>query len=587
MDEDPFVNGYDDYPLFLKPDCPLIEAGAGYIDEYPYLLGKASCAYRIPDTNNLHGIPDTNWANIGFHYFDWSYSNAGGDGNLMPADLSGDKIVNLVDFAVFANYWQQSTSEKNDVDRSGFVDYNDLYIMADKWLETTTGYPPIGVTIFGDANNGFAEIGADGYSSDTQRIFLLADGQYAGEILWFRGGEPLRFDASSLGAGTHQLKAIGVDAEGNVTCSNLQESDFNCPLNYCYCVDAYESNEPHHFCAYYQGTSDVNVKVYDEGNNIVWSQDYSAQNLNGVIPPEITSRDDLDLIVFEPSEGIGMAITKPLAIKFNPEKVPPNVRALLILPSSKVNKNNDVDDAVRDALKFHSVQYCELKGSNATYENLSWFAKSRYIRYIYFAGEGGYGKIWDEIKQEYDEYFGEGVLRTVIELADGWVVSAKNSDFPDGTAPSWCVPLQHGYEKSCRSIYKLKKFLPGELKLVQLDCCFSGRLRLSSTQLIEDSAEPHTEIPESDMSWAFNMESTDTYGQFCQGWWDKADRMALDGKSNYEIFGILEWTNLKDGDNLDKALDDTLNDPTIRYYESFYNFRISGKGLLTGVKIED
>jgi hypothetical protein len=87
------------------------------------------------------------------------------------------------------------------------------------------------------------------------------------------------------------------------------------------------------------------------------------------------------------------------------------------------------------------------------------------------------------------------------------------------------------------------------------------------------------------MSWAFNMVGTDTYGQFCQGWWDEKD--VIWGLSNYEIFGIREWTHLKEGDNLDQALDDTLQDPNVGGKDSGKNLRVSGRGLITGVKIEN
>jgi hypothetical protein len=47
LEEDPFVTSYmGPWPLFLKQGCPLIEAGAGYIDEEPYLLGKGIFAHE-------------------------------------------------------------------------------------------------------------------------------------------------------------------------------------------------------------------------------------------------------------------------------------------------------------------------------------------------------------------------------------------------------------------------------------------------------------------------------------------------------------------------------------------------------------
>ena len=54
-------------------------------------------------------------------------------------DFNSDKIVNLVDFAVFAGNWRKSGSGlKGDFDKSGTVDTNDLATFAYFWLNGLT-----------------------------------------------------------------------------------------------------------------------------------------------------------------------------------------------------------------------------------------------------------------------------------------------------------------------------------------------------------------------------------------------------------------------------------------------------------------
>ena len=59
------------------------------------------------------------------------------------ADINLDDNVNLIDFSILANRWQDSTCippdwcEKADIDKSGVVDFNDLLIMTEYWLEGT------------------------------------------------------------------------------------------------------------------------------------------------------------------------------------------------------------------------------------------------------------------------------------------------------------------------------------------------------------------------------------------------------------------------------------------------------------------
>ncbi len=539
LDEDPFVNGYDDYPLFLKPGCSLIEAGAGYIDEYPYLLGKASCAYRIPDTNNLHGIPDTNWANIGFHYFDWSYSNAGGDGNLMPADLSGDKIVNLVDFAVFANYWQQSTSEKNDVDRSGFVDYNDLYIMAAEWLKTININPPIEVNIFGDANNGFAEVGADGYSSDTQRIFLLADGQYTGEISGFRGGWPLGVDVSKFDGGEHQFKAIGIDSNCLVTCSNVTNNEFACPLNYCLLPSHYEPNEPLCFSAFNPSVGDVTVNVYADCNNLVWSQTYSGDSILGSIPAEITDQNEIDYVSFDKSGGESI-IKICSASPADPTEPPFDVQALIIAPDFLLRlKGKTTIQAVQKAFENRGIKYIKLSGGDACYELISSYAKTNPIKYMYILAHG--------------DYVVGYALRTAVQLSDGWAVSMKLTD-PDG-APSWCEFLGSYWEERAKS-FATMGFTT--LEFVYSDACYGGRLVVKENRLTIGQPGFFGNLPPdeglvSDMSLALGLHTDIFANRGYEGWYDYGE-FRIWPETNCQKWAKDMWWRLGAGDTIGEAL---------------------------------
>ena len=62
---------------------------------------------------------------------------AGGvpDPNLYP-DLNGDEIINFTDFAMMANNWQKTgVGLTGDFDNNQKVDYNDLFILAYRWLE--------------------------------------------------------------------------------------------------------------------------------------------------------------------------------------------------------------------------------------------------------------------------------------------------------------------------------------------------------------------------------------------------------------------------------------------------------------------
>ncbi|MBN2456960.1 MAG: hypothetical protein JXB29_10590 [Sedimentisphaerales bacterium] len=73
--------------------------------------------------------------------------------------------------------------------------------------------------------------------------------------------------------------------------------------------------------------------------------------MHGFIPSGITLSENLESIVFEEVETRGTPVGKPLGLKFNPKKVPANIRALIIVPSLWMRHFWDIGviEAVKDA----------------------------------------------------------------------------------------------------------------------------------------------------------------------------------------------------------------------------------------------
>lgn len=542
----PYIEGADWMPMcYLRQDCNFINAGLELIEQ-TRLIGK---------TTDVDKLPDYNYVDIGFHYPAWDFSNPG-SGESLSFDLDDDLDVDFEDFAILADGWGTT------------YDIDDLNAMAEQWLKLAD--PNIKINTYGDSSDGFIDVGVSDFTSDTQRVFLLIDGKYIGEVYWFEEGEHLPVDISSSGTGMHQFKAVSISNSGRITCSNLKDSAFNCFVSYCFCRDAYDSNEPHYFCAYYSGPNDVSVKIYDEDNSIIWSQIYSGPNLHGFIPSGVTLSGDLDSIVFEEIGTRGTPVSKPLGLKFDPEKVPANIKALIIVPSWWMRNFGDygVIQAVRGAFGTRSVPYRYLKGSQASYEVLAWFGANRNIKYIYYCDHGGYTT--DEI------------LRTKIKLSDGIAYSVKQSDFAPGQAPSWCEKLPGNLETTANSIWQIG-FNQGQLKFVHFDCCFTGRLKLSGGTLMEGESGQQGlfDLPHSDMSWALGMSSSWT--QVFQGWWGEVPKSET---SKFNHFAIHEWSKLEEGDSLYTALMYAINETDWIPDGPHDNYRLKGQGDLTDLRIE-
>jgi hypothetical protein len=494
------------------------------------------------------------------------------DGNMLEADLNQDDTVNFKDFAILANYWQQSTSGPEDLDDSGFIDYNDVSILAGQWLWIT--WPNIQLQISNDANNNFIDFGAAGYTSETQRIFLLMDGQCVGEIFGFSEGWPLGIDVSEYGGGEKQLKAVSIDRYGQVTCSNITSTDFNCPLNYCFLPSEYEPNKPLYFSAFNPSEGNVTVKVYADYGNLVWSQDYNGIILSGYIPAEITRQYEFDYINFEMSEGefVGKA-THML-------KDPPfsSVRALMILPDVGLNfRDYRLISEVRKAFKDKGIIYDELWVASATYELVAKYGWYGNIKYMFIDAHGNY---------RFSLFPSAWVLRTSIKLYDFPVVSIKKSD---PGAPSWCEDLWPFWEKRTKSFASMGF---KNLKFVFSNSCYGGRLVINDkNQLIEGKprklGDTFYEELISDMSIALGIHQSIFENRLYQGWWGEPWTNFL-WQNKWSKFSQDEWRRLGAGDNIAEALIiafggqtdfDDPNDPGNSY-------RLKAQGNFLSIKLE-
>jgi len=534
----PYEDGTGVMPWFyLKQSCPFKDAGYEYIEQ-TNLIGM---------TTDTDGSPDCNKTDIGFHYPNWNFSNPG-SGDSLSADFDDSMEVDFRDFATFANYWQQSTSGDADLDGSGFVDYNDLSIFTNQWLQVAD--PNIEIRIYGDSSNGYVDIGISGFTSDTQRVFLLVDGKYVGEIFGFENGDTLGMDISESGGQEQQLKAISINNSSRVTCSNITNVAFSCPLNYCLLPSSYEPNKPLYFSALNSGIEDVSVNVYADGGNLVWSQEYTGNSILDSIPAEITSQHEIDYISFDTSSGelLGMSggasIIKGTEPELHLSSTPSDLAALIILPEPVWGKdlfrlsNSGLTEAVEGAFEQTGVKYKKLGSWSATSKNIRWFAQNRAIRYIYFDGHGSYHLERD------------ATLRTCVKLWDGWTVSVKQSDYPPGQAPPWCQKLGGNRENTTKSFFEMGF---QDLEFVYFNCCEGGKLKINANDQLVIGQEGEIggfDGPDSDMTIGLRMNNPDK-NRVYQGWYDIASTGDI---STFVKWGKDQWGKLGEGEPLGVAI---------------------------------
>ncbi|MFA5292049.1 MAG: hypothetical protein WC496_03345 [Phycisphaerae bacterium] len=260
-----FSDPYDSAGWHLVDGCPFIDAGLEYIEE-TQLIGK---------TTNLNGMPDSNKIDIGFHYSNWDYSNAGSTSLRADFDTSyrvdyndlayfldywlydydedyetwlwdyddsgkvdyGDLAViaeywleafDFWDFADFANHWQKEIDERLFDDRfdlyyDGVVDFKDFAVLAGEWQKTAEGNPAISVSVDGDANNlkGEIAVGVGGCLSSTAKAFIFVDGSLIEQTDYDGESMPgLLVNTPSYLNGQHSFKGVVIDHNGLITASD-------------------------------------------------------------------------------------------------------------------------------------------------------------------------------------------------------------------------------------------------------------------------------------------------------------------------------------------------------------------------------
>jgi hypothetical protein len=379
LDKDPFENAYNNYPLLLKQDCRLINAGSNYIDKQQYLIGK---------TTAWEGFPDYSVADIGFHYFNWNYLNVG-DGNSPSSDLDDNKIIDFRDFAILADGWET------------IYDINDLEIMAEEWLWAAGPHPPIAINISGDPNNltGKVPISINGKSSYTTQGFIYVDGALKGYINYMTGLEEANncalLDTKKLDNGRHSVKVATNDSNGLITLSQVITVDTNNDLYYVNKADYFEPNKGYHIYAMSDINSNFRVHLVGWDGNTIWTSDDSSDGLNLTVPSSVLT-GQLYNIVLEAENGIAMDSESDEGdpIK-NRRRKPGPYKVAIFLPNgvtdSGVFTSNSRMRAVAELMRWceqRNMNYIILYGGECTWENFASVLSQSTVNYVYMVAHG-------------------------------------------------------------------------------------------------------------------------------------------------------------------------------------------------------
>jgi len=362
---------------YVGQDCNFIDAGYSYVEETG-LIGK---------TTDVNSEPDRNYVDIGFHYPNWDFSNAG-DGNSLESDFNRDLIVNFADFAVLADGWETS------------YDMNDLAALAGEWLDVVSAHPNISVTVSGDPCNlsGDVTVGVDGIAYATEGGFIYVDGQVT-EIIDYTAEEGYTIlDSFAFRNGTHEIKAVTVDANGLITLSENTTVNFN---NVIHCVAASESfgeGQDYRISGLTASSNDFRVKVVDWAEEAtLWTSPALSGQLKVAIPAGVLDGPIFDLQIEENTtvesesweerwkRGIGKEYVPGTLYKFG--VFLPRGRNHFGRSSSECRKKA-VAEIVR-VCEGKSWPYVVLYRGECNWGNFSDVLSQTSIKYVYLVCHGG------------------------------------------------------------------------------------------------------------------------------------------------------------------------------------------------------
>jgi hypothetical protein len=590
----PYILDYPWQHHYLVGDADFVNAGLQYI-ERSKLIGTKT---------NADNVPDKDIVDLGFHHSMWDY--VGGEG------IAGTDIDDLIEIS---DYWlEYSPFEPNS---PGYIDPN-LYIYdpnhPELWIDPNTvtyggdwnndnhvdlldfaemaklwnaapSVPPLQPVIEGSPNDGQIGLTVSGCNDDTVLVYAFVNGKYVGQVYALGTDTKIGVDCSESGNLPQEVKFVAIDRNGHFAFSEPTEITSTSPLSYCILPSAYEPNEPIPFTAFNTGAGNATIEVYGNGEQLLWSQNFSGNTITGSIPADYTSDDQIiDYITF--TSASGGSVTKTTFPKVKPGDIDVDVQALMIMPATDLF---DLDPYVRlkvlQTFIDRGIKFKRFEGTEATWENVARYGQWGFVKYIYLLTHGKY---------EYKYHPGgdpntpeEQIYRTYCSLSGGVVLSCKASEYT--TPPGWCKPFPDPIERAVPTWASMQF---DRIQFFYNDACYGGRLKINGAgQLVEGQPGQMGVVydgPHSDMSLALGLQ--DTYEARCyHGWYDKGWvgwAVTSNEHSSYQEWGKDVWQKLREGHNLYDALQYAISEtewfgPTA----AVNNYRLKGQGLLTDIRI--
>lgn len=441
----PFVDGeYVDECCYLDQNCPFINAGFGYVEETP-MIGMTTDFYWWPD----EGVTD-----IGYHHSNWDFSNAGLTS--LDADLNNDGVVDFKDLKIFSEYWLNP------------YNFEDFSVLASEWKQTTTQVSPpdISPTFNKDPNNlsGYINLQFDSILDPRIcRLFLFMDGVKYCEIADFENPST-GLQTNRYANGEHSFKVVCEDVNGEIICSQPVDVNFNNSLHDFTMSDDFVPDENFYVYALADGNYCIEVNDIFNNNQTVYTGSFQNginAHLNSNLFSDLYGLYNVTATKIN-GPGAGESFSEDISRKFRIGDYIADSNSKMVVSIGSSDLENYKERSWQAALKagrdkgFNPIL---LRYNDCTWDNLNYCLHLGNVKIWYHCAHGNYQLLLQPVRQ-------------CIESADGWIFSNLRKDY--NPVPPGYQSLSWYYENNHHSIAELGFWNTHKLIWAQFDACYSG-----------------------------------------------------------------------------------------------------------------
>ena len=373
---DPFVVDINDYRIFLDPNSLFADSGSG-LSFFPGW------------TTSIDGAPDKGIGNI------WPHYQIRGVDKWLKADLNTDNAIDMNDLAEFTDQWLVTTPDSADLNNDQTVNFLDFAILANQWL-----FKEMSIEVFDpetiqtvEPNNvqGYVGIELKDIPLYAGIVTVYLDNQLIGSLSfgWDDEQEWIGLESDTFSNGWHTLRLVTTDVYGGIINHKPINVYFNNLLYKVAGSDYFHPDDDYKYSGFYDGSSTLDAVLTDQDGQTIWSDNYTGQHINIVIPGATFSGEQFcELSITEGTKSGGATVTKKdLTKKFKQADCPAGVRMVIVLPNKdvfKVRKPAIIECA--EACNNRNVTWVTLYHHDVTKENIEFLYDKSSVRYIYWSG---------------------------------------------------------------------------------------------------------------------------------------------------------------------------------------------------------